>query len=493
MNPVRCDMYGQRNDVEAARGRWSVSHVSAVSKKAPGSYGPLLQPCGPEKAASDLPHPVREAAAPGFSKQRHSPMLTAAYAGVVLFCIVHFFRPQDFSATLAPVPLAKITGIFAGVALAIAIGFESIRLPREAKLIIALFVYLAASVPFSAWPGGSFDVVTTFSKVVVVAIATMLAANTLARIRRLIVLQTLAMVTMAIVAFTDEKHAGRMYGAGNLFSDPNDFALNLCIVLPISVAMLLASRSKAAKCFWAAVMGIIIFATISTLSRGGLLALIAAAVAMWHRFRMSSRPIGAILALLLVFTIVAIGIVGSSSFLGRVSTIISPDEESSSAARKELLKRSLELTAKHPLFGVGPGQFEELSGAWHVTHNTYTQLSSEAGIPALAIFVALVWGTFTSLKRANNVTRGTPLWYVASGLYCALITYVVGAFFLSTTYLFFPYILMAYCYAASRVAADSACRAHEILPVAGGLLSGGLKNQGERRVGSAGWGATSSL
>jgi O-antigen ligase len=400
-------------------------------------------------------HSIAATSRSSVSELSSSPMLTVVYVGVLLFCFVHFFRPQDFSPTLAFVPLAKIIGIFTGAALIAAMAFESVRLPREAKLLIALVAYLSLCIPFSTWRGGSFDVVVdSFSKVVVIAVATMVAVNTLQRLRCLMVLQTLAMVTMGIVAITEPKHAGRMYGAGNLFSDPNDFALNLCIVLPFSVALLMSCRSRVTKILWSSVIGFIIFTIISTVSRGGFLALIVTTVAMWNRFRLGARTISAVSMLFVVSMTFAITAVGPSSFADRLATIAAPQTEASASAHQELLMRSIELTFKHPIFGIGPGQFEEVSGTWHVTHNSYTQLSAEAGIPALVMFVALVWGTFKSLRLQNEAYRGTEAWYFVSSLYCAMAGYIVGAFFLSTAYLFFPYILMAYCFAVSRIVTD---------------------------------------
>jgi O-antigen ligase len=113
---------------------------------------------------------------------------------------------------------------------------------------------------------------------------------------------------------------------------------------------------------------------------------------------------------------------------------------------------SLETTAKHPLFGIGPGQFENFSGSWHLTHNTYTEFSSEAGLPALCLFLFLVWTTFKNLRvRAADVR----LRVLTDGLYGAMVGYIVGAFFLSTGYLFVPYLLMAYISAATRVADET--------------------------------------
>src|SRR5207302_4169399 len=143
---------------------------------------------------------------------------------------------------------------------------------------------------------------------------------------------------------------------------------------------------------------------------------------------------------------IAISVVGTSSYLDRLKSIADPQEDvtGSAEARKQLLIRSLELTAQHPLFGVGPGQFNELSKAWHESHNSYTQLSSEAGIPALLIFLALMWRGFKNLRLRKTIAKGTQAWYLAGGLYCAMVGYAVGAFFLSTAFWLVPYLLVAY-------------------------------------------------
>ena len=59
------------------------------------------------------------------------------------------------------------------------------------------------------------------------------------------------------------------------------------------------------------------------------------------------------------------------------------EAENSTNARKEVLNESLGLTLKHPVVGVGPGQFRVAAAAqskdegvralWLETHNTYTQ------------------------------------------------------------------------------------------------------------------------
>lgn len=385
-------------------------------------------------------------------------MLNATYAGVLLFAVLYFFRPQDFVLSLQALPMAKIAGIFTGATLVAAILMEQVRLPKEAKWMLALFVWLCLAIPGSAWRGGSFAlVINGFSKVVLIAIAAMCSVTTLARLRGLILVQTLAMLMMAGLALTHDPRFGRMYGVGAMFADPNDFALNLCIVLPFCIAMMLATRSVLVKVFSAGAASILLLAIVSTYSRGGFLALLAVLFAIWRSFLTRTRPALLVLVLLTACIAVAIVMVGSSSYFQRMETItdVQADNSGSAQQRWALLIRSLELSVKHPLFGVGPGQFEELSGAWHETHNSFTQLSSEAGVPALLLFLVLVRKTFRNLRQAREVPPTAPSFYLSGALYCAMTGYIVGAFFLSTAFWLAPYLLFAYGAAAVSHANDS--------------------------------------
>jgi O-antigen ligase len=383
-------------------------------------------------------------------------MLSATYTFVLVFCFLYFFRPTDFIPGLATFPFAKIAGALVGGSLVGAIFTERIYLGTESKILLLFFGYLCLSVPFSSWTGGSFQVVVQeFSKVVVVAVATMVAVTTTKRLVRLVLVQVFAMLMMAMIALSQGSHDDRLYGVGQLFGDPNDFALNLCIVLPICVAFALSRRRLLAKLFWIVAMGLILFAIISTSSRGGFLTLIAVTIAMWRGFRVPAPTALVVVLVIAIFAGLAISVRGASSFYERMVTIVHPDWDpnASGQARRELLKESVRLTFQHPLFGVGPGRFVEAGGAWHVTHNSYTQLSSESGIPSLILFLMMVWSTLKKLRATKLLDSNSDSRHLIAGLYCGMQAYLVGAFFLSTAYWFVPYLLMGYASAACSITA----------------------------------------
>ena len=383
---------------------------------------------------------------------RQSGPLKATYVGVLMFCFFYFFRAEDLlPAPLATFPFEKIAGVLTGVSLIAAIASRRIRFIAEIKLILLLFGYLCLSIPGSLWPGGSFDlVVNVFTKSVLIVIAAMCAFTTVERLRRVILVQIFAMLTLALLALNHDRYMGRMLGVGKMFGDPNDFALNLCVVLPLCVAMLLSRRSLSWRLFWTGASGLTLVTILSTYSRGGFLTLVVVAIAMWRLFRFKTLAV----VLLAIVCAITLGLfdLGSSSYIDRIKTITDPqaDGTGSAQARRQLFARSIEITLEHPFLGVGPGQFAQISGNWHETHNSYTQLSSEAGVPALLIFLALIWRTFKNLRKARESEQGTEASLLARGLYCAFVGYLVGAFFLSTAFSLIPYLLVAYASALAR-------------------------------------------
>ena len=448
---------------------------------------PEPEPPEPETA---LPTEVEQAeeaedpepeAAPEPEEDR--PSLKLAYVGVLFFFAVYFFRPEEFFHALVVVPFAKITGALAGAALLAALLSGKVQLKTETKLLLALFGYLCLGIPFSTWQGGSFQtVVFGFGKTAVMAMATALAVTNATQLRRLMMLQTVAMLVLCLASLVQmarpdmqigvpgmqagtpdntaasvqadgTKDAGeRMYGVGSLFRDPNDFALNLCIVLPFGVSLFLTSRRLLAKAWWGAALSLILVSIVRTYSRGAFLVLLVLVFLLWRRF-WAGRWLAAVLILPLAVGALAVSVaMVGHSYLDRMSTIAAPHGEASSQDRLDLLRRSVELTVKHPVFGVGPGQFQEQSRAWLETHNTYTQFSAEAGVPALALFLALLWLAVSHLHTACKTISDPRTLYLVQGLFCSLVGYAVGAFFLSTAYLIYPYLLVACAVAAANLA-----------------------------------------
>ncbi|MGH9475587.1 MAG: O-antigen ligase family protein [Terriglobales bacterium] len=363
------------------------------------------------------------------------------FASVVLFYVLYFFRPEDFSPHLAVIPFEKIVGGLAALALLGAVLANRLRATRELKLLLAFLGLLCLSVPFSVWRGGSMTQVEGFAKCILILVATLCTVDSLARLRRVLFIPTLAMLFMAFMALSHPRHGDRMFGIGSMFNDPNYFALYLCMILPLCIYFGLTARSTLRKLFWSAGAILALLAIVSTFSRGGFLALVATVLALAIMFRGKMRA-------LIVFLIVAGGLalaaMPGSSYMRRLSTILHPsaDQTGSAQIREALLHRSVQIALEHPLLGIGPGEFQVVSGSWHTSHNTYLELGAEAGIPALAVFLAILWQGFKNLHRLHVEQPPGEIRQLAGALLCSLIGYLVGALFLSTAYWLMPYLFV---------------------------------------------------
>jgi O-antigen ligase len=377
--------------------------------------------------------------------------LTGAYVALLLFMIIYCARPEDWIPGLSQVPLAKITGILAILALILSLRQIRGRMPREVFFLFFLIAQLfLASLMSPVWRGGALQITLDFAKILIIVPIISAAVNSLQRLRLLIFTQAISVSAIAAAAvWKGHLLLGRLEGVlGAYYADPNDLALAIVISLPLCLALLFLTRNWLWKIFWTISMLLMIYAVSLTGSRGGFLALaVAGWVSLWEVAIRGGRRY-----LLVIATLVGVVLLQFSGtmIIGRLQGTFNVMEDraasyDSAQARQQLFWRSIEITQQHPLFGVGPGNFDAVSGQWHTTHNSLTLMSSEGGIPALILYVLVLWCGFKNLNATKRSMRGqTETSLLARALFASLAGYAVGSLFLSVAYQFFPYILVAY-------------------------------------------------
>jgi O-antigen ligase len=143
--------------------------------------------------------------------------------------------------------------------------------------------------------------------------------------------------------------------------------------------------------------------------------------------------------------------------------------------RTELLMDSIKFTGQHPLLGVGPGTFSVFQaqdaanrgerGMWHETHNAYTQISSECGIPALIFYLAAIIMTFVVFRRGRK-SVSPDVRAMAQILGLMLVAFSVCMCFLSQGYGFgFP-VLGGFAISMERLLKSETPQQLEAEPVA---------------------------
>ena len=212
-----------------------------------------------------------------------------------------------------------------------------------------------------------------------------------------------------------------------LLSNPNYFALELLIALPLVVCLYSGGGRFVVfrRVLAAGSGGVILVALLKSGSRGGLYSLGVMVFLIILRVSLI-RKIQIAFAAVVLFVAVFAALPGSlrvrySTFSGMDgaqigSALIDGSAAASTLERQHTLRQSLSITLTHPIFGLGLGNFSPYvnqvnrdSGTrqepWLGTHNTYTQMSSEAGIPALLMFLGIIGVTWRSLTRLIRATR----------------------------------------------------------------------------------------
>lgn len=289
---------------------------------------------------------------------------------------------------------------------------------------VGFTIWMALAIPFSSWPGGSLHILLTWVRT---ELPMLLFAGGLvytlgeARTVYYVIAAACAFNVISGSLFANDEYERLMLSFSTV-SNANDFAAHLLVTMPFLLYVVLQNKSVVIRI---AALGFLCFGLkllLQTGSRGGLLALIAACGVYFF-----TSPVGQRLKMMIavpVIAVVLLSIIPTTTLLRLVTFSETEKEElgeavGSQEAREYVLRKSLEFTFTHPLFGVGPGQFstsegksvqaEGRRGYWHDTHNSFTQVSSEMGIPGIlfygiAIFstIGSAWGIWKRAKAARN-------------------------------------------------------------------------------------------
>jgi O-antigen ligase len=242
------------------------------------------------------------------------------------------------------------------------------------------------------------------------------------------------------------------------YANSNDLALALLLGIS-SFLFLLTRQSIGARVAGAWGVALAAFYAFQTGSRGSVIAASSMfGLIFWlsrHKWKVAALALAVLGAL---FAAVLAGT--QSSTLHRLSLLLNDPASTRSATsadiaslasqnqREELFHTSLRYTLRHPLFGVGPDQFANAvqqdaarlgqHAAWLGTHNSYTQISSECGIPALIFYAAVIAFCFHSNFLLYVRTRDYPaqreLTALSRSLLAGTCVYAVSAFFFHMAY-----------------------------------------------------------
>jgi hypothetical protein len=431
--------------------------------------------------------------APSLREPYISPLQKLAFLSLLLFLFLLHSRVLDLTFSFLHIPVISlytaVTAAFLGG------GFFRAFTNRIGMLLLMLSSWMVLCVPFSVWPGGSVMTVTDWLKTSLVFVVIAGLISTFDQFRTTIHLLAVAILVLAVMALLfGDSEQGRLALSRGRFSNPNDLAQILLMGFPFWWFIATNTTLKRSRRVLAIVAMIPIFMAMSkTGSRGALLASLAVALVLFWRSSVSHKVLIAMGAVLLVvFASIFLPSVTKQRYFTFFSADDTPPESeleaniensaiTSTFGRWALLKDSITLTLLHPVFGVGPGQFQPAQdqyswavrnhkGSWQVTHNTFTEISSENGVPALLFYCLALFFSFRS-ARLPKTSRAGPApenEEVASASFClrlSLLSYLVSAMFGSFGYQTQFLVLAGLSVAFARTAASELARGAKPEPV----------------------------
>jgi O-antigen ligase len=396
-------MRTSRSNPPVFRGHPGSARIPAVRERLAFNFGPGTVP-----GRGSIDAALASQAESSFATAPYAEPRDWGYLGLLAFTAVLLLRPQDQISVLGPLHLAEICAVM-GIAPMllhrVARRLPVFRVTPETIGLVLFGVAILGTAPFSIWPGGALNVfVGSYLKILIVFVLMM---NTLTTPRRLDQITWLILICCgyisALAVFNYARgmnlvEDGRLAGpVSGIFGNPNDLALNMVTFLPAAVVIAISPRYGSGRRLAAAGMAALMLATIVfTKSRGGMVGLTAALVALVLLGRKVRAGFGAIaVAAVLVAMPFA-----PASFWARMSSILDEQQDrlqftGSSEARRILMQEGIDAFLDRPFTGVGAGQFQNYNPPgrrerWHETHNALIQVAADTGIVGLVAFSFLI-------------------------------------------------------------------------------------------------------
>jgi O-antigen ligase len=378
--------------------------------------------------------PARHVVEAAIARENEPTFATAAYneprdwgyAGLLAFTAVLMTRPQDTLPFLNPLHLAElcaIVGIAPMVLHRLAARQPVFRVTPETTGLLAFGLGILLSVPFSTWPGGSFNLFTdSYLKLLVVFVLMMNTLTTPKRIEQITWLIVLCCGFIAARSVFDYARGvnlvegNRLAGpVGGIFGNPNDLAMNMVTFLPAAAVIALSPQFSVPKRGLAALASALMLATtVFTKSRGGFLGLAVVMLTLLFLGKKVRPGFGT----MAVVAVLCASPFMPSTFWERMASIVDDrkDKEEFTGTREArwtVMMEGVHAFTERPLTGVGAGEFPNYNPPgrkepWRETHNAPIQVAAETGIVGFLPFMFLVISAGLAARTTRRlIGRGT--------------------------------------------------------------------------------------
>jgi len=357
------------------------------------------------------------------------------YAGVLVFLMLQYLRPQEFITLIRGARLVFISMLVLVPPWLATLQLKKVlRTPED--LFMFLFWVICVVSYWNHWKSHFYIPLQAVGKTL---LCYLLVAHVIDTRRKLAGVIWMAMLMLLIVAST----AGTLETGGTkgqyasfipMFDNRNDFAYAMAIMLPIALAFALRGDAFARIVgAGTALAGVVIL--LPSDSRGGQLASIFALYTILFiqaksKLGKQIMLIGGILVLMVAFAMSA-----------RLATVGQYKEDKSAMGRVEVWARALEMFREKPF--IGKGYMSWRDHAKRDSHSSYMRAIGELGGIGLFIYIGLL---FYALRDAYQIAmRATTrtLRVCAMGMTGVMVGHIIGSLFQTRLYHSFVLVQIA--------------------------------------------------
>lgn len=370
------------------------------------------------------------------------------YCGLA-FIVLYYLRPQAIYSQLNIIPwlqLVIIVGFFAMIAK------NQLKVTGGHVLVFVFAFLVGLSALNSLYPEVSIN---NIADPFIFALEVLFLSNCVKSEKQLKLLLAIFFICLFKMSlFGARTWAARGFGFAawgiqgppGFFQNSGEFSLLMAITSVMVIPLIVAMKSSP-KLYWllpiTAVMTVM-----GASSRGGQLALVVGLIYLLVSYK--KLKFRNVIYLCLIVTVVWVLLPDEQK-----ARFKSAGEDDTSETRLEYWTAGIDMAKDYPWLGVGLGAFPQhyqfyyktehgtfLSNRREVAHNSLIQVAANTGIPALIVYLllhSLVFERKSSNRNAGD-TEKDFVEHFRHALNASIITYFVGAFFMSVA--FYPYIYL---------------------------------------------------
>ena len=320
--------------------------------------------------------------------------------------------------------------------------------------MIVFLLWIGVSPLFSFHPEGEWALWSRAFKIQLMVLLGLLVVGTREQIHKLTWALALSVGFYGIKGGIFTVATGgslRVWGPPNSFiEDNNHLALAIIMAVPLFRYLQLQAVKRWVKNACGAAMVLCTAAALGSQSRGALVALVAMASLLWWKSRHK-----AMIGILILIAIPLIFIAMPESWMARMSTIQTYEQDASAMGRINAWWMAWNLAmARFPIgggfaiyepdlfFRFAPDPFDI-----HAAHSIYFQVLGEHGFLGLLLFLSIFMAAWRCGNWVIRSTKGRSdlLWAhdLAAMAQVSIVGYAVGGAFLSLSYFDLPYYIVA--------------------------------------------------